>query len=199
MPPSQRHSSAPEAEIAIREILKRSPQDLWLDTVRRAKYASHNTLISWMLDQPECDFAIAVHALYRSNPAHHLDDPKPLPLHPTEDEIFARVLVNWDTGSYRNHRLKVEEQDAPLRQISRLNQKVLARPRGSIPFQIPQRFLEPIGGSPLKIPAHLSPDHARSIWEKYMAAGLNVPANAPGFPRKFAALRRAIQRGLKRA
>ena len=182
------------AEDEIRQVLKGGPQDLWLETIRRARYASHNTLVSWMLNQPECDFAIAVHAFYRSNPAQHLDDPKPLPLHPSDDQIFARVLVNWDTGSFRTHRLRVEERDAPLRQISRLNQKVIARPRGSLPFQVPQRFLEPRGGELMHLPAHQSPDNSHHLWDKYAKAGLDVPPIAPGLARKIATVRGTLKR-----
>ena len=185
-------NGVPQSEYAVRQILKGAPQDLWLDTVRRARFAAHNSLVSWMINQPECDFAVAVHAFYRSNPAQHLDAPKALPPRPTQDEIFAQCLINWDTGSFRTHRLKVEECDAPLRQISRLHQKVIARPRGSLPFQIPLRFLEPKGGETLKLSAHLNPEDAPDLWAKYSAAGLEVPRTAPGLPRKLAGIMRKL-------
>lgn len=190
--PTGPSNSASQPESALRKILKDAPQNLWLDTVRRARFATHNSLVAWMLDQPECDFAVAVHAFYRSNPAQHLDAPKALPARPNADEIFAQCLINWDTGSYRTHRLKVEECDAPLRQISRLHQKVIARPRGSLPFHIPQRFLEPKGGIPLELPEHMNPENAPDLWKIYTAAGLTVPNTAPGLPRKFAEIMHKI-------
>ncbi|WP_106746531.1 hypothetical protein [Yoonia maritima] len=195
---TRRKHDQPNADLSIRHVLKGAPQDLWLDTIRRAKYASHNTLISWMLSQPECDFAIAVHAFYRSNPAKHLDDPKPLPAHPEPDDIFSRVLIQWDIGFYRTHRLAVEERDAPLRQIARLNQKIIARPRGSLPFQVPARFLEPKGGTTLSLPAHLSPTAVHNIWKKYADAGLDVPASAPGLPRQIAQIKNRFLRRTER-
>jgi hypothetical protein len=190
-PPGQSFSVS-QSEIAIRQVLKGAPQDLWLDTIRRARFAAHNPLISWMLNQPECDFAIAVHAFYRSNPVQHLDTPKALPPRPDADQIFAQCLINWDTGFYRTHRLKVEECDAPLRQISRLHQKVIARPRGSLPFRIPPRFLEPRGGTLLQLSDNLNPENAPDLWAKYADAGLNVPSTAPGLSRKFAGIMRKM-------
>lgn len=193
-----RHAGDLAAEHAIRRVLKGAPQDLWLETIRRARYASHNSLISWMLQQPECDFAVAVHAFYRSNPAQHLDKPLPLPPQPDTDEIFARVLLLWDMGYFRHHELCIEEQDAPLRQIARLNQKVLARPREVLPFQIPQRFLQPTGGRPMQLASHLSPSEAHDLWVKYAQAGLDVPPVAPGISRKIVGLTQSITGRLRR-
>jgi hypothetical protein len=147
-----------------------------------------------MLDQPECDFAIAVHAFYRSDPAQHLDAPSALPPHPSSDQVFARCLINWDTGYFRTHRLKVEECDAPLRQISRIHQKVIARQRASLPFRIPQRFLEPVGGELLQLSDNLNPENTKDLWIKYAHAQLDVPSAAPGLPRKFAAIMRKLSR-----
>lgn len=173
-------------DIALRRILKDAPQDLWLDTIRRAKADQHDGLVYWMLNQTECDFAIAVHAFYRSDPARYLDNPAPLPVRPGPSDIFACVLLNWDTGSYRTHKLRVEEVDAPARILSRVNQKAMARPRGSLPFNIPQRFLQPNGGVPLHLPAHLCPDNAHHLWPVYHGLGLNVPESAPGLKRNVA-------------
>ena len=185
-PPSHPHAPLPQpAEIAIRRLLKGAPQDLWLDTIRRATSPAHNTLVYWMLCQPECDFAVAAHAFYRSKPADFLDEPHHLPARPGPYDIFALVLVNWDTGYYRTHRLKIDERDASLRQLAQVNQKVMARVRGSLPFKIPQRFLEPKGGHPARVPLHLSPTETRDIWELYRDAGLDVPADAPGLSRRF--------------
>ncbi len=183
-----------QSENAIRRVLKGAPQDLWLDTIRRARFASHNSLISWMLCQPECDFAVAVHAFYRSNPAQYLDTPIAVPPHPSSDQIFARCLINWDTGYFRTHRLKVEECDAPLRQISRIHQKVIARQRGSLPFRIPLRFLDPKGGKPLQLSENLNPENAPDLWAMYADARLDVPSAAPGFTRKFSGIMRKISR-----
>ncbi|MCG3269041.1 hypothetical protein [Yoonia sp. I 8.24] len=186
--------SLPQSENAIRQVLKGAPQDLWLDTIRRARFASHNTLISWMLCQPECDFAVAAHAFYRSNPAQYLDSPTALPPHPSSDQIFARCLINWDTGFFRTHRLKVEERDAPLRHISIIHQKVIARQRGSLPFRIPLRFLDPKGGKPLQLSESLNPENAPDLWIKYAHAQLDVPSTAPGFPRRISGIMRKISR-----
>lgn len=187
-------------EIALRRILKDAPQDLWLDTIRRTRPNQHDSLIYWMLNQTACDFAIAMHAFYRSDPARYLDHPAPLPMRPGTTDIFACILLNWDTGSYRTHKLRIEEKDAPARIISRVNQKVLARPRGSLPFTIPQRFLDPAGGAPLHLPAHLSPSHARHLWPIYKALGLDVPDTPPGLQRKMAQAKTLLKRfGLRKS
>ncbi len=189
----------PEAERALRRLLKDSPQDLWLDTIRRAPLPAHDSLIYWMLNQTECDFAVAIHAFYRSDPARHLDDPKPLPQRPTQSNLFALILRNWDTGSYRKHRLLIEDADVTARQIARLNQKMMAYPKGALTFSIPQQFLEIAGGAPLRLPAHLSPEEARHLWPIYAALKLDVPHSPPGFRRTLAKAGSILERmGFKR-
>lgn len=186
-----------ESEIILRRVLKSSPQCLWLDTIRRARGAENDGLIYWMLNQTECDFAIAVHAFYRSNPAQHLDDPRPLPARPSPSTLFALVLLNWDTGSYRTHRLKVQDIDADPRQIARINQKIMARPRGTLPFTIPTRFLEPVGGAIVPLPPHMSPDEAWHLWPLYDDLNLDVPNTPPGIRRKIANVK-AFLRNIRR-
>lgn len=174
------------AATALKRILKAAPQDLWLETIRRATGTAHDDLVHWMLNQPACDFAVAVHAFYRSDPAHHLDHPRPLPPRPDASQIFAQVLRNWDTGFYRTHRLEVGSEDAGPRAIRRLNQKLLAWPRGALPFTIPSAFLAPEGGMPIDLPRHLSPDDAAHLWPIYKALGLRIHPVAPGLRRHVA-------------
>lgn len=182
------------AEAALRRLLKSSPQDLWLETQRRSKGTQHDSLIHWMICQTECDFAVAVHAFYRSNPGQHLDLPRPLPTKPGPSDIFAQVLINWDLGYYRDHMLAVESRDVDPRQLVRINQKVMARPRASLPFLIPARFLDPKGGTPVQLPPHLSPDDAKHLWPLYAELGLRVPHAPPGMARKLAALKSLADR-----
>lgn len=172
--------------IALKRILKSAPQDLWLDTARRAKAAKHNGLIHWMLAQPECDFSVAVHAFYRSDPAHHIGQGKPLPSRPRETQIFAQTLLNWDKGFYRTHAIKVAQEDVPPRMARRINQKLMVWPKGALPFTVPARFLKPDGGEPVYLPAHLAPNDAPHLWPLYHRLGLDVPAAAPGLPRQLA-------------
>lgn len=181
-------------EIILRRVLKASPQDLWLDTIRRTQTSQHDGLVYWMLNQTECDFSIAVHAFYRSDPAQHLDDPKPLPSRPGASDIFASVLLNWDTGSYRSHKLMLTDIDVPPRELARVNQKVMARPRGSLPFNIPSRFLNPEGGVALSLSQHILPDNARHLWPLYDALGLRVPDAPPGIRRKLAQTKRLLKK-----
>lgn len=179
---------------ALKRILKSAPQDLWLDTIRRADIKGHGELICWMLDQTECDFAIAVHAFYHSDPAYHLDNPRPLPARSTPGQVFGQVLINWDKGYYRFHNLQIEMRDAHPRVIARINQKSMARPRGSLPFTIPARLLDPTGGKALHLPSYMSPDDAAHLWPIYNALGLQVPATAPGLSRRMAKARAIIDR-----
>lgn len=186
VPPRAEYQSVTESEIILRRVLRSAPQDLWLDTIRRTQGPQHDGLIYWMLNQTECDFAVACHAFYRSNPAQHLDNPRPLPSRPGPEDIFALVLLNWDTGSYRTHRLMVDPVDANPRMVARINQKVMARPSGSLPFRIPQKFLTPVGGTPMSVPQYLSADNARHLWPVYNDLGLKVAKTPPGIARQMA-------------
>ena len=198
-PPLTIKTKTTESELSLRRVLKSSPQDLWLDTIRRTRGTDHDGLVYWMLNQTECDFAVAVHAFYRSNPAQFLDNPRPLPSRPGPSEIFALLLLNWDTGSYRTHRLQVAAIDADPRLIARINQKAMVHPRGSLPFNVPPQFLNPVGGSPAQVPAHLSPDDARHLWPIYADLGLQVPKSPPGIRRTIARAKDVLQRiGLRR-
>jgi len=191
-----------DSEIRLRRMLKASPQDLWLDTLRRTKNNAHDGLVYWMLNQTECDFAIAAHAFYRSNPAQFLDTPRPLPLRPGPSDVFALVLLNWDTGSYRSHQLQVDVIDADPRLISRTRQKAMVHPHGSLPFRIPERLLEPTGGVPMKLPRHLLPDEVPHLWSLYRELGLTVDAVPPGIGRRIAHAKsafRRVRRGPQRA
>lgn len=183
-----------ESEISLRRLLKSSPQDLWLETLRRTRGPEHNGLVYWMLSQIECDFAIAVHAFYRSDPAHHLDNPRPLPQRPGPANLFALILLNWDTGSYRRQRLQVAPIDAEPRTVARIRQKLMVYPTGALPFRIPQQFLEPEGGSPVKVPPHLQPDDAPHLWSLYAELGLAVDEAPPGIARKIARAKSFFQR-----
>lgn len=150
---------------ALQEILKDAPQDLWLMTAFRTQSAIHDPLIHWMLDQTQCDFSIALWAFYRSEPCQYLEDPVPLPTHPDHSQIFAQLLRNWDTGFYRTHELAV---DVDQRYRSRLKQKLLAWPRGALPFSVPSAFLESEGGRTIQLPAHYDPDtvpHIRAVFD----------------------------------
>lgn len=183
-----------KAETALKRVLKTAPQDLWLDTIRRTRGPRHDNLVFWMLNQTECDFAVAVHAFYRSDPGHHLDNPAPLPQHPTSAELFALTLLNWDKGYFRTHTLRVEDVDVSPRMLARINQKAMARPRGSLPFTVPARFLEPAGGATLNLPPHLSADDAAHLWPLYAALGLRVPDTPPGLSRRMAKARNVLHR-----
>lgn len=182
------------AQAALHRVLKSAPQDLWLETIRRTKGAMHDELVHWMINQTQCDFAVAVHAFYRSNPGKFLDQPRPLPAKPGPSDIFAQLLINWDTGFYRTHHLAVEKQDADPGQLVRIGQKVMARPRASLPFCVPKRFLDPKGGVPIALPPNLSPDHAKHLWPIYAELGLRVPPTAPGIRRKTAAAKAMLRK-----
>ncbi len=192
--PTPQKSKLSANELALRRLLKASPQDLWLETLRRTRGAEHCYLVYWMLSQPECDFAVAVHAFYRCNPTDYLDNPRPLPTRPGTHDIFALILRNWETGSYRTHRLKVDQVDADPRIVSRVRQKMMVYPKGTLPFTIPQAFLEPNGGSPVNVPSHLQPNEIKHIWSLFSDLGLKVHAAPPGFARKIAQVRWIFER-----
>lgn len=192
--PTPKKSRLSESEMQLRRLLKSSPQDLWLDTMRRTRPQHHDSLVYWMLNQTECDFAVAMHAFYRSNPARHVDDALPLPQRPAVSNIFALVLVNWDTGSFRNHRLQVEDIDADPRAVARVRQKLLAHPRGSLPFRLPQEFLLLEGGKPMKLAPNMHPDEVPHLWSLYASLGLKVHAAPPGFARTIARIKDVFRR-----
>ncbi|WP_333711826.1 hypothetical protein [Yoonia sp.] len=183
-----------DSEFQLRRLLKEAPQDLWLDTIRRTRGDAHNGLIYWMLSQPQCDFAVAAHAFYRTNPAQHVENPQPLPARPGPDNLFAVVLFNWDTGSFRNHKLRVEPQDAHPRLIARLNQKLLVHEAAGLPFRIPPQLQRPKGGQTAQVPARFSPEDVRDIWSLYADLGLQVPDSPPGIRRTLEGVRGIIRK-----
>ena len=193
-PPNPNRARISESEFRLRNLLKNAPQDLWLDTIRRTRGDAHNGLIYWMLSQPQCDFAVAAHAFYRTNPSNFVDNPQPLPARPGPDNLFAVVLFNWDTGSYRSHDLKVTAKDAHPRMIARLNQKLLVYEKGTLPFRIPRELQRPEGGQNLHVPTQLSPDENPAIWSLYADLGLDVPDSPPGFLRRLSRVRNLLKR-----
>ena len=183
-----------QPETALRRILNAAPQDLWLDTIRRTRLPQHDSLVHWMLNQVKCDFAVAAHAFYRSSPDQHIDNARPLPTRPEPSELFAQVLLNWDKGYYRTHDLRTDIRDADPRMIRRVNQKLIARPRGALPFKVPSKLLELDGGRPVSLPSHLRPDDAAHLWQIYNDLGLRVPPSPPGMARRVAKARGLIDR-----
>jgi hypothetical protein len=183
--PNPNRAKVSASEVKLRRILRDAPQDLWLETIRRTRSDAHNGLIYWMLSQPECDFAIAAHAFYRSNPAAQLDNPKPLPLRPSASNIFALVLINWDTGFFQTHKLKVEAVDVHPRVLAGVQEKMLGHPRGSLPFSIPRQLLTLDGGTPAYVSPTLSPDDAIHLWAIFADLGLQVPDTAPRMKRRL--------------
>lgn len=181
------------AELKLRRLLKSSPQELWLDTIRRTTGPEHNGLIHWMLAQIECDFSVAFHAFYRSDPASFLEEPTQLPPRPGVNDIFAQVLLNWDTGSYRTQRFRVEAIDAPLAAIAKVDRLVRAHGNGALPFQIPRRFVDPKGGVNMRLPSYLSPDRAAHLWPLYVNMGLRVQDEPPGLRRKAAQVKSLLR------
>lgn len=200
MPKSHRYSgdesvaNTHEIEARLRRILKAAPQDLWLDTMRRTYVGLHDDLVFWMLNQPECDFAVAASAFYRRDPIFHLDRPRALPLTPAHGQTFAQVLLNWDKGFFRNHALQIDHRDVSPHAIARLKQKYIARPRGSLPFTIPDQLLDPKGGKPAQLPEYRQPDNAPHLWPLYSALGLRVPSTPPGLKRRLANISISIPR-----
>ena len=184
-PPNPNRAKTTQSEAALRRALKKAPQDLWLDTVRRTRGEKHQRLLYWMLSQPECDFAVAASAFYRSNPLAHITHPKPLTPRPGATNLFALVLLNWDTGSFRNHQLRIDQNDVAPDMLVKLQEAYQAHPRGSLPFQIPAALLDPKGGMPMQVPAHLSPDDAPQLWPLFRHLGLAVPIEPPGMKRRL--------------
>lgn len=184
-PPNPMRAQTTQSEAALRRALKKAPQDLWLDTVRRTTGDRHQRLLYWMLCQPECDFAVAASAFYRSNPLARILNPKPLTPRPGPTNLFALVLLNWDTGSFRTQNLRVDDKDVDPAMLVRMQDAYHAHARGSLPFNIPPALLDPKGGIAMHVPAHLSPEDAPQLWPLYRHLGLRVPIEPPGMKRKL--------------
>jgi hypothetical protein len=180
--PNPNRAKISASEMKLRCILRDAPQDLWLETIRRTRCDAHNGLIHWMLSQPECDFVIAAHAFYRSNPAAHLDNLTPLPLRPSTSNIFALALINWDTGfsGPKNSRWKPSMFTPACSQVFK---KILGHPRGALAFNTPKQLLTLEGGSPAYVLRPLSPDGTIHLWAIFADLGLQVPDTAPGMKR----------------
>ena len=120
--PNPNRAKVSASEVKLRRILRDAPQDLWLETIRRTRSDAHNSLIYWMLSQPECDFAIAAHAFYRSNPAAQLDHPsvcaRDAPLSSAKTWailMVTRYLASWSLWPVLQHAcILPRTRDAPL-------------------------------------------------------------------------------------
>jgi hypothetical protein len=95
------------------------------------------------------------------------------------------VLINWDTGFFQTHKLKVEAVDVHPRVLAGVQEKMLGHPRGSLPFSIPRQLLTLDGGTPAYVSPTLSPDDAIHLWAIFADLGLQVPDTAPGMKRRL--------------
>ncbi|MGJ8622929.1 MAG: hypothetical protein ACSHW1_09130 [Yoonia sp.] len=191
--PTAKNAKLSDRDVALRRILRNAPQDLWLDTIRRTTGDRHNTLIYWMLSQPECDFAVAAHAFYRCNPASYLQDPAPLATRPGPAQIFAVVLKNWEIGYYRTHNLRLEALDIDPDLQKRLHDELKAQ--SALPFTIPQEILYPAAsGKLVRLSSSQSPNDAPHLWPLYAKLGLQVSDTAPGLKRRVAQAKGFLKR-----
>lgn len=182
-------------EDALKALLRVSPPDVWYDVLRRADPDTHGALILWMVNQKDCDFAVAVHAFLQSAPDYAVRRGLPLPAHPGPDQIWAAVIHNWHRGLYRSHEIACDAGD--LQGFARLLRAALDQRRpDTLSFPVPAPLLDLDGGRPVSVPASASPDQSFRVWHLYRALGLRVDPAPPGLRRVLAHALRGMEEHL---
>ena len=84
----------------IRELktwLPSQPQDAWLMVVKNMNWDSMDSLLDFMVADPDCDIAIAAMIFWATDPGYHLANWK---RSSAGAKRIARILANIERGSY---------------------------------------------------------------------------------------------------
>ena len=168
---------AGDRDAALQELkdhLLIAPQAVWLDVVRRSDAGKHYQLLSWMIEQPECDATIAQMVFYHCKPALMIERRITIdPAFPDHDAMCRTVAENYSRGQYPRHEIGVipGELDARIKALAGVLDYVAPEDRV---FEVPAAFLaapdlphEPLS----EVWLAEEDDHIRLI---YQANGLTV-------------------------
>jgi len=168
---------ASDRDAALQELkdhLLIAPAEVWLDVVRRSDAGHHYQLLSWMIEQPECDATIAQLVFYHCKPALMIERRITIdPAFPNHDALCRTVADNFARGQYPEHEIGVipGELDARIAALRGVLDYVAPEDRV---FDVPASFLD-APDAPFEPLAEVwtaeEDDHIRLI---YQANGLEV-------------------------
>lgn len=168
---------AGDRDAALQELkdhLLIAPGGVWLDVVRRSDAGKHYQLLSWMIEQPECDATVAQLVFYHCKPALMIERRITIdPAFPDHDALCRTVADNHARGQYPKHEngLIPGELDARIAALSGVLDYVAPEDRV---FEVPATFLSApdLPHEPLPdVWVAEEDDHIRLI---YQANGLTV-------------------------
>jgi hypothetical protein len=140
----------------VREIkawLSSQPQDAWLMVLKNINWHWMDSLIDFMIDDPDCDIAIAAYIFWACDPAWHVANEGTL----TEGAArIARIAANVGRGFYRRNELALNRFEV-LHNVHAYAEAVRARRPGRQPARIalPRVLLGPfIGREPAIAPGN---------------------------------------------
>ena len=85
----------------LKDHLLIAPLEVWLDVIRRSDVARHYQLLSWMIEQPECDTTIAQMVFFHCKPALMIERRITIdPAFPDHDALCRTVADNYAAGQY---------------------------------------------------------------------------------------------------
>ena len=166
-----------DRDAALREMkdhLLIAPLAVWLDVIRRSDVVRHYQLLSWMIEQPECDVTIAQMVFYHCKPALMIERRITVdPAFPDHDALCRTVADNFAAGQYLRTDIGVMpgELDARIVALRGVLDYVPAEERV---FEVPLAFLSPPDAphQPLEeVWSAEGDDHIRIL---YQANGLEV-------------------------
>ena len=180
-------------EDALKLRLRRSPPDLWYEIARRADPNHHADLLFWMLNQKQCDFAVAAHILLTGPIRYHIEAQTPLPTHPDETTLWAVVLMNWMRGHYRAHDVACDRADLDPH-LDSLRATLAARKGKETSFPMPEALLDLSGGHVTQLAAADDPDQDPDLWRLCHDLELTTLSAPPGLGRHVAQAQRTVRK-----
>lgn len=133
-----------DRDVALQELkdhLLIAPFGVWLDVIRRSDVARHYQLLTWMIEQPECDTTIAQMVFFHCKPALMIErQPTGSPSFPDHDALCRTVAENYAAGQYLHTEVGLirGELDARIEALRGVLEYI--RPEDRV-FEVPAAFL----------------------------------------------------------
>lgn len=163
----------------LMDHLLTAPLTAWLDVMRRADPAEHYRLITWILEQPECDGTIALVGFYRADAAEYLRRGLTIVAdHPTRNAIPAIIAAACAEGRFQTFELGLDhrELDAEMDEMAKL---LADTPTEERAFDVPVSFLVAPKAEAFALDPLWSPKYDAETAQLYRAAGLlSTPKDA---------------------
>ena len=139
------HDEDRDYEAELTGWLKDQPQEVWLAIARLADWHYIPDVSAWMIDQPECDRAVAAFILWRSNVADQLRASTCLP-----GFVLHTVLSNYRKGYYRRCELALDPGEVAL--AAHAYAEALEELTGPPIFLVPKPLIGPFPATGMHAP-----------------------------------------------